>query len=225
MIKEIILLAVSKKYGKYCVAGVDRFTGQWYRLISSDSDAHYALSDSQIRYGNGELAQKLDIVRVTLWDKAISYFQTENYLIARSTPWEKLGEASIGSVKEIHPPNQPEYIFYNTCRRLPKEQYMNMPVNEIQSLLLICPQKGIVQIQDSDKGRRIAIKLSYNGREYEPLPVTDLEFIQLCDTLKAGDYAMQRPSLMLLSVGECYEKDDHHYKLIAGIMQSGTHPS
>lgn len=221
MTKEIVLLAVSKKYGKYCVAGVDRYSGQWYRLISSDTGAHYALSDHQIRFSDGELAQKLDIVRVTLWDKAISYFQTENYVIARATPWEKLGEASIDSVKEIHPPNQADYIFYNTCRRLPKEHYMSLSPNEIESLLLICPQKGIVQIQDSDKGRRIAIKLSYKDREYEPLPVTDLEFIQLCDTLKAGDYAMRKPSLMLLSVGECYEKDDHHYKLIAGIMQNG----
>ena len=102
MTKEIILLAVSKKYGKYCVAGVDRYSGQWYRLISSDTDAHYALSGKQISYGNGELAQKLDIVRVTLWDKAISYFQTENYVIAGAPPWEKLGEATIDSVKEIH---------------------------------------------------------------------------------------------------------------------------
>ncbi|MDD4276463.1 MAG: hypothetical protein PHT37_01040 [Candidatus Cloacimonetes bacterium] len=221
MTKEIILLAVSKKYGKYCVAGVDRYSGQWYRLISSDTDAHYALSGKQISYGNGELAQKLDIVRVTLWDKAISYFQTENYVIAGAPPWEKLGEATIDSVKEIHPPNQADYIFYNTCRRLPKEHYVSLSPNEIESLMLICPQKGIVQIRDSDKGRRIAIKLSYKTREYEPLPVTDLEFIQLCDTLKAGDYAMRKPSLMLLSVGECYEKDDHHYKLIAGIMQKG----
>jgi len=218
--KEIILLAVSKKYGKYCVAGVDRYTGQWYRLISNDTGSHYALSEQEIRLSTGELSQKLDIVKVKLWDKAISYFQTENYLISRGCPWEKLGEASIDSVKEIHPPNQADYIFYNTCRKLAKEQYMSMPVSEIQSLMLICPQKGIVRIQDSDKGRHIAIKLSYKDHEYEPLPVTDLEFIQLCATLKAGEYPMQRPSLMLLSVGECYEKDDHHYKLIAGIMQN-----
>ncbi|MCB5261810.1 MAG: hypothetical protein LHW64_07055 [Candidatus Cloacimonetes bacterium] len=221
MIREIILLAVSKKYGKYCVAGVDRYSGKWYRLISNDSDSHYALSEQEIRYSSGELAQKLDIVRVTLWDKAISYFQTENYVIAKRTPWEKLGEVSLECVKEIHPPNQPDYIFYNTCRRLPKEHYMSLPVSEIQSLLLICPSKAIVQIRDSDRGRRIAIKLSYKDREYEPLPVTDFEFIQLCETLKAGEYPMRKASLMLLSVGECYEKDDHHYKLIAGIMQGG----
>lgn len=221
MIKEIVLLAVSKKYGKYCVAGVDRHTGQWYRLISNDSGTHYALSEQEIRLISGGLAQKLDIVRVKLWDKAISYFQSENYVIARATPWEKLGEATIDSVKEIHPPNQADYIFYNTCRRLPKEHYMSLSPIDIQSLMLICPQKGIVQIQDRDKGRRIAIKLSYKDQEYEPLPVTDLEFIQLCETLKAGEYPMHKPSLMLLSVGECYEKDDNHYKLIAGIMQDG----
>lgn len=221
MIKEIILLAVSKKYGKYCVAGVDRSSGQWYRLISSDSSSHYALSEQEIRYLNGELAQKLDIVRVKLWDKAISYFQTENFVIARANPWEKLGEASIDSVKEIHPPNRSDFIFYDTCRRLPKEHYLNLPVGEIQSLMLISPPKAIVQIRDTGNGRRIAIQLSYNEREYEALPVTDLEFIQLCEGLKAGDYPMRKSSLMLLSVGECYEKDGHHYKLIAGIMQSG----
>lgn len=221
MSKEIILLAVSKKYGKYCVAGVDSSSGQWYRLISGDSGAHYALSDQQIRLSNGELAQKLDIVRVKLWDKAISYFQTENYRIASGDIWEKMGEASIESVKEIHPPNQAEYIFYDTTRRLPKTHYLKLPIGEIQSLMLISPPQAVVQIRDQDRGRRIAIQLSYKEREYEPLPVTDLEFIQLCEALKAGDYPMRKASLMLLSVGECYEKDDHHYKLIAGIMQGG----
>lgn len=221
MTKEIILLAVSRKYGKYCVAGVDSCSGQWYRLISGDSGAHFALSDQQIRFSNGELAQKLDIVRVKLWDKAISYFQTENYRIASGDIWEKLGEASIESVKEIHPPNQAEYIFYDTSRSLSKGHYMKMPVSQIQSLMLISPPRAIVQIRDREKGRRIAIQLSYKEREYEPLPVTDLEFVQLCESLKAGDYPMRKASLMLLSVGECYEKDQHHYKLIAGIMQGG----
>lgn len=221
MIKDIILLAVSKKYGKYCVAGVDNSSGQWYRLISNDSDVHYALSDLQIRLSNGKLAKKLDIVRVTLWDKAISYFQTENYLIAKNSPWEKLGEATIESVKAVHPPNRSDFIFYDTTRRLAKEHYLSLPVDKIQSLMLVSPQKALVQIRDSNKDRRIAIILCYNDREYEPLPVTDLEFIQLCDTLKAGDYPMRKSSLMLLSVGECYEKDQHHYKLIAGIMPSG----
>jgi hypothetical protein len=218
MIKELILLAVSKKYGRFCVAGIDRHTGSWHRLVSYNSDAHYALSEEEIRLSNTELAKKLDIVRVCVCDQAISYFQTENYVISKAYVWEKLGEADIDDVIRIHPPDQAEYIFYDTHKSLSRDHYKDMPVKDIRSLMLISVQHATVQIRQQDKGRRVKIKLTYKDREYEPLPVTDLEFLSLCAELKPRDYPIRKAGIMLLSVGECYEKDHHHYKLIAGIM-------
>ncbi len=218
MIKELILLAVSKKYGRYCVAGVDRYTGEWYRLVSHDSTAHYALSERQIRLTNNELAQKLDIVHVSVYDKAISYFQTENYLISAGYTWEKVGVAYIDEVRTVHPPDQSEYLFYDTQSSLAKMYYKNLSVNEISSLMLISVPNAIVQIRELGNSRKVKIKLIYKEREYEPLAVTDLEFLSLCEQLKPGDYPIRKEGIMLLSVGECYEKNNRHYKLIAGIM-------
>ena len=38
MEKKIIILTKSKKHSGYCVAGIDYETGEWIRLVSSDSE-------------------------------------------------------------------------------------------------------------------------------------------------------------------------------------------
>lgn len=219
MIKEIILLATSKKYGKYCVAGIDTTDGKWLRLVTNDSDAHYAIDAGDLVLDNGVMAQKLDIVQLELIDKAISYFQTENYIIRSKVPWRNRGKATIDDVIKLHPPNQTEYIFYDTSRKITREFYSKLSFNQVHSLLLIQPEAAAVQIEGSESQRHIRIQLNYRNRSYEPLPVTDFEFIDLCKNLPAGTYPMRKKGIMLCSVGECFERDQHHYKLIAGIMQ------
>ncbi|MCB5269975.1 MAG: hypothetical protein WCS58_05540, partial [Candidatus Cloacimonadaceae bacterium] len=81
MKKELIILAASRKYGKYCVAGIDIRSGEWLRLVSTDSDAHYALDARDLKMDNGEQASKLDLVSIEFIDRAFSYFQSENYVI------------------------------------------------------------------------------------------------------------------------------------------------
>ena len=44
MDKEIVLLTKSKKRGNYCIAGVDRKTGEWIRIISEDASIQHAVS-------------------------------------------------------------------------------------------------------------------------------------------------------------------------------------
>lgn len=221
MTKELILLAVSRKYGKYCVAGVDSKTGQWLRLVTHDSDAHYAIDPKDLVMDNGTKASKLDIVCLEITDRAISYFQSENYVIRKNRPWHFAGRATIGDVIRIHPPNRSEFIFYDTARRVSKQFYNDLQFNQISSLLLISPEETKVEVADLEDKRRVALHLHYRGRNYEPLPVTDLEFCALCEPLKPGLYPMRKRGIMLCSVGECYEKDQFHYKLVAGVMLEG----
>lgn len=219
MTKELILLATSKKYGKFCVAGIDTTDGKWVRLVTNDSDAHYAIDAGELVLDDGAMAQKLDIVRLELIDKAITYFQTENYIIRNRIPWVKRGRATIDDVIKLHPPNQTEYIFYDTNRKIPREFYSKLCFNQVHSLLLIQTEEAKVQITQGESQKRILIQLSYRNRQYEPLPVTDFEFIELCKNLPMGTYPMHKKGIILCSVGECFERDQHHYKLIAGIMQ------
>jgi len=218
VIKELILLATSKKYGKYCVAGIDTAKGEWLRLVTTDSDAHYAIDAKELIMDNGETAQKLDVVQLELIDRHISYFQSENYVIRKNAPWHKVRTATIQDVTAIHPPNREEYIFYDTTRKLPRNFYASLNFSQVHSLLLISPETAQVQILEQNEKRRILLHLKYNNRSYEPLPVTDFEFIALCESLKPGLYPIRKKGIMLCSVGECYAKDQHHYKLVAGIM-------
>jgi len=222
--RELILLAASRKYGKYCVAGVDTQTGQWLRLVSNDSDSHYAIDPKDLVMDNGAQASKLDIVRIQITDRAISYFQSENYVIRRNTPWQFAGKATIADVIAVHPPNRSEFIFYDTSRRISKQFYTGLQFKQIHSLLLISPEQAQVEIMEQEDKRRVTLHLRYQGNDYEPLPVTDLEFCALCDKLRPGLYPMRKHGIMLCSVGECYEKEQFHYKLVAGIMLEDEKP-
>lgn len=221
MTRELILLATSKKYGKYCVAGIDTKTGKWIRLVSHNSDAHYAIDAKDLVLDSGSLAQKLDIVELELTDRAISYFQTENYIIRKGAIWRFKGRSSIAEVTALHPPNQQEFIFYDTARKLAKSHYAKLALEQIYSLQLISPEKAEVEISLRGEEKRVQLRLDYRGRSYEALPVTDREFIQLCVDLEPGLYPMHKKGIMLCSVGECFERDQQHYKLVSGIMLEG----
>jgi hypothetical protein len=214
--KELIILAASRKYGKYCVAGIDIRSGEWLRLVSTDSDAHYALDARDLKMDNGEQASKLDLVSIEFIDRAFSYFQSENYVIRKHSPWHFIRKASIAEVISLHPPNRSEYIFYDTSRRIPRNYYCHLEFSDITSLLLISPESAHVQVLQQNDKRKICLQLRYRNRDYEPLPVTDLEFCALCENLEPGLYPMHKQGIMLCSVGECYEQ--YHYKLVAGIM-------
>ncbi|HRY84777.1 MAG TPA: hypothetical protein P5533_09115, partial [Candidatus Cloacimonadota bacterium] len=159
MTKELILLATSKKYGKYCVAGIDTKTGNWIRLVSHNSDAHYAIDAKDLVLDNGCMAQKLDIVELELTDRAISYFQTENYIIRKNSVWHYKGKSSIAEVSVLHPPNRQEFIFYDTSRKLAKAHYARLPLEQIYSLLLITPDKAEVEITQREQEKRVTLKL------------------------------------------------------------------
>ena len=161
------------------------------------------------------------MVQIELTDRAISYFQTENYIIRKNSVWHFKRKSSIAEVKALHPPNLQEYIFYDTARKLPKDYYARLSYDQIHSLLLITAECAEVQIVQREETKRVQIKLDYRGRSYEPLPVTDMEFLELCADLAPGSYPVHKKGLLLISVGECFERDQQHYKLVAGIMLEG----
>jgi hypothetical protein len=86
------------------------------------------------------------------------------------------------------------------------------------SLLLIQPDTAKVIVTDKSDKRQVQIEFSYRNRTYEPFPVTDFEFMDYLKDYKAGTYPFKKMPVLLCSVGECYEKDQCHYKLIASVF-------
>src|SRR5690554_1976919 len=93
MQKEIILLASSKKYHNYCIAGIDKATGQWIRVVSDDPEISEAVNEEDMRYEDGSLPNLLDIIRIQFLSHYPNYFQPENYLFDKAYYWQKIGKA------------------------------------------------------------------------------------------------------------------------------------
>ncbi|MDZ4182792.1 MAG: hypothetical protein U1B83_07950, partial [Candidatus Cloacimonadaceae bacterium] len=161
MKKQLILLASSKKYGKYCVAGVDVSNGTMIRLISASSNAHFAVDPAQMTFSDGTMAQKLDLVEVECTDRSVSYFQSENWVLRQNSPWIKLRAASLDEVLRLHPPNQCEHVFYDRSRKLHRDRFMELNPRQIRSLLLIHPESCELLIQQSWERRQALFAFSY----------------------------------------------------------------
>lgn len=219
MNKSLILLAVSRKYSRYCVAGVDTTSGKLVRLITKDSDAHYAVTEQDLTFLDGTRATKLDIVQVEIEDRSVSYYQSENYVLRKGVVWRKAGIATIADAIALHPLNRPEYAFYDTKRKLHKDFFRTIEPRQISSLMLIRPQNTILLIQESFDRRQVLFDFSYNGRQYEPFPITDPDYTESVRIIPAGDYPMNSDPILLISVGECFPQDNCHYKLAAGVFQ------
>lgn len=218
MKRSLILLAVSRKYSRYCVAGVELGTGKLLRLITPDSDAHYAVSEKDITYPDGSLAHKLDFVEVEVRDRWVSYYQTENYVLVPGLSWHKHGTSTIADAVRLHPLNTAEHAFYDTRRKLHKDMYRSISPREVCSLMLIQPQNTQLLIQESFDRRQAMLDFDYNGRHYEPFPITDPDYAASIAGLAPGSHPMPQDPILLISVGECFPQDNCHYKLAAGVF-------
>ncbi len=58
----------------------------------------------------------------------------------------------------------------------------------------------------------------YNGYRYNFMPITDTEFENIYLKYQDGNYNYQDNCLLVISLGDIYEKDMRHYKLIASIL-------
>lgn len=98
---EMIILTKSDKNQGYCVAGIDRQTGQWVRLVAPRREDTLLATD--IRYADGSSMQVLDIVSVEVdrVDHRIAH-QTENRILNLQAPKRKLGQATWQQVFALH---------------------------------------------------------------------------------------------------------------------------
>ena len=93
--KEIILLASSKKYNNYCVAGIDVGNGEWIRIVSDDKSICGAVRKEDMIYEDGASPDIFDIIKIQCKCHQTSHFQPENYIFDEKYAWRKIGTAKI----------------------------------------------------------------------------------------------------------------------------------
>lgn len=215
MIRRVIILTKSSKYGGYCVAGIDIQNGNWIRLISDDDETHGALSDEDIQYENGEYCKPLDIVEVQIVRNTPSEYQPENMLIDSDEYWQKIGTATIDGVQIIHPAEEHEYILgfnegpYITDRNIERVGH-SLVLVEVDDLTLSHPEQD----------RRPKANFTYRGKTYENMSVTDEDFYDHPDrwhTNKAV-LVMSLPDAPVHIDNGSDSGSDRYYKFVARIF-------
>lgn len=219
MYKDIILLTKSKKMGNLCIAGVDRNTGEWVRIISENEAIQHAVRPEDAMYKDGNEPQVLDIVRIKCKEYRPSYHQPENYVMEGSR-WARTGTSSIKELLRVHPAEKKKFLFYDTDKCVINSYISQLKKQDIYSLILISPEDICVHVKQfsPNEKKKVTMSFDYGGNRYWYIRITDPEFESTYLQYPDGNYRYQRKCLFVVSLGDVYSQDNKHYKLIAKVI-------
>ena len=176
--KKIIILTESSKFKNNCVAGIEKDTGKWIRVVSNDEDTYGALTKDDIMYKDGTMCEVMDIVNVPYVKAVPTKTQPQNILIDRNYYLTKDGVATLDDVLEIHPKEINDYIF-GTRYSSVKEEYLE-ELGVDYSLTLIKVKKLVFNWRENNKGQlKLKVTFKYNDIKYEDMSVTDPDFYEV----------------------------------------------
>lgn len=198
MKRDIVILTRSYKRGGLCVAGIDAKTGEWVRLVSSDVKSHGALTSRTASSFN-----VLDQVQVEIEEARPTPYQPENLLVDIKQRIIKTGTWNLEQVLNLHPAEDPDYIFVNTNRALSEKQ---MSETDGSLVLVHVDNFSITDIQ-----RRHASFL-YRGNSYY-LSVTDPTYRGTSE-----ETSLDSAYLVVSLPDEPYEENDPYYKFVAKVF-------
>lgn len=213
MYKEIIILAKSTKRGGYCVAGVDRVTGQWIRPISMDYSNEGTVPLVDIIYSNGERVEIFDIVRINLISHNPTKSQPENYIYDDNEKWHMVGKSSLKEVVEFRGYDNADKIFYNTNKSVAEYEIGGQP-----SLLLLKVMNSTVNVVDFYGKRKLEFKFEYNGDGYNYFSISDEAIRERYLNTSYGSYNYQRELTAVFSLTDKYQNDSKYYKMVAQLF-------
>lgn len=218
MEKTIILLTKSRKMNNYCVAGIDVKSGEWIRVISEDEAIKHAIKEYDMQYRDGSLPRILDVVKLVCKKRQPSYYQPENWILDNRYYWEKIRRSTLHEVLQLNLPCNERYIFCNGERAVDDDELRRMGGSS-RSLMLIQPQFVTIHVQQWEEKRKVTASFTYNGIRYKYLTITDLEYESKYRHCAMGDYQVQKNLYFVISLGDLYERDRKHYKLIATVLE------
>lgn len=206
--------------GNLCIAGVDKSTGEWVRIISENEAIQHAVSPEDAMYEDGTEPQILDIVRIKCKEYRPSYYQPENYVLDDSSYWRKLGCSSVRKLLRVHPAENKHFLFYDADKCVNNTHFNNLEDSSIYSLVLISPEDICVHVKQfsPNEKKKVTMSFDYGGNRYWYIRITDPEFESTYLQYPDGNYRYQRECLFVVSLGDVYSQDNKHYKLIAKVI-------
>ncbi len=218
--KTFVCLAVSRKYGGYCLAGkewIDGKVGNWLRPVSSSETGE--LSTAEIRMNNGAIPQCMDIITIETKGNACHAYQSENVHIAEKRPVIWQSRLHIGDLHNLV--DDVDSLWLNGFHssngendRLPEEVVMQASA---PTLYLIRPDGfSLVVSDDTDGRKRVQARFIYHDIPYL-LSVTDPHIERIFLRKDHGEYPLCDEVLYLtISLGEPFY--GYCYKLAAAVI-------
>ncbi|MBN1662329.1 MAG: DNA helicase RecQ [Deltaproteobacteria bacterium] len=218
--KTFIVLAASRKYGGYCIAGkewADEKIGPWLRPVSRQENGE--LAAEAIRLDSGHIPRYLDVITIETQGADDHPRQKENILIADKHLWSWQCRLSpdalpqmVDKANELWQPGFHSITGIND--RVPEDALREA---DGTSLYLIRPDDFTILVSDDPDGRKkIRSRFSYRGIPYL-LSVTDPVIERTYLMKNQGEYPLNAEEVYLtVSLSEPF--NGYCYKLAAAVL-------
>lgn len=212
MEKKIIVLTKSKKHSGYCVAGIDYETGEWIRLVSSDSETEGAVPLEHLQYANGETLEVYDIIICRLLRNCGTIVQPENCLYDESEKWKKVGKSNLDEVIKIHGYDSMDYVFENNDTKLPS----NWIFSGNPSLCLLKVTDASVWVKTFEN-KKITLNFTYDDIQYRYMSISQIDLLNHYTNEIDGLYPLGTVTVVF-SLTDKYYRNGKYYKVVAQIL-------
>lgn len=212
MEKKIIILTKSKKHSGYCVAGIDYETGEWIRLVSSDSETEGAVPWEDLQYSNGETLEVYDIIMCRLLRKCGTIVQPENCLYDETVKWEKVGKSNLDEVIKIHGYDSVDYVFENEDTKLPADWiFSGNP-----SLCLLKVKDASIWVKTFED-KKISLNFTYDDIQYKYMSISQIDLLNYYRNKTDDSYPLGTVTVVF-SLTDKYYWNGKYYKVVAQIL-------
>ncbi|MBW6486422.1 MAG: RecQ family ATP-dependent DNA helicase [Syntrophobacterales bacterium] len=218
--KDFICLAVSRKYGGYCLAGKAWNSGKvgaWIRPVSSRGTGE--LSREEIIFDNGVIPKCMDIISIDVQGVKEHPYQKENFLIGEKSPCAWQWKLPYSALPDMADDVSDLWMtgFHGVTDMHDRVSEEELKKAAPPSLYLIKPDFFTLLVADDLFARKkVRARFSYRGTTYT-LSVTDPVIEKTYLMKQRGEYPLSDQEIYLtISMGEPF--NGYCYKLIAAVI-------
>ena len=222
IVKRIVCLANSRKFGGRCVAGKEinpnGTLGVWVRPVTDHGNGE--VPNWECQYPDGTEPKVLDVLDIPLLGHVPKDYQRENWELDPAQPWKKVRGVTFEQAARLLDPLVPLWESGHSTRTgLNDRVPLQTAVSLTDSLRLVKVNNLTLSVFAPGEGfgvpkRRVQGRFRHNDVDYW-IWVTDVtcekEYLGKPD----GEYSLGQ-AYLTVSLGELYE--EYAYKLIAAVI-------
>jgi hypothetical protein len=234
---RFLCLAVSRREGGYCVAGIDLDSAAWIRPVKAATHGALGLLDVYIldeRSNTSRIMKPLDIALLTLGEIAGSSGQPENWTLVSSSAAKVVSRVtddppSLETLRKMVQPSDSFSLLFGTEGN--KVHHSSLERESISHSLLLIRPKNLSWVRTTNfrNKPRIEGQFRFGHRNiFYSLALTDIEWESALlkgstnrQVIHGEDSPGMTPNseiLLTLSLGDRFPETGYHYKLIAGVL-------